>query len=92
MKSNGDDRDIDKIEESEKPHIHPFQTLRHFGTMNADLHAGILAYSALSAAAPILAPVGFVGAMIGTHKVADTLLKKVIPYEHETSFNYSTHT
>ena len=85
LKGRGGSRDLDKLKEYLKPEISTLQTLRHFGTLNLDLYAGIAAYSLCD---KINAP-GFIsyaalaaGAVI-TNKVANHFLKDVIPYEHE---------
>jgi len=85
LKAWGDHRDLDELEEYQKPEISTLQTLRHFGTLNLDLYAGIATYSLCD---KINAP-GFIsyaalaaGAVI-TNEVANSLLKNVIPYEHE---------
>jgi len=84
LKSNRDNRDIDELEEYEKPEIQPIQTLRHFGTMNGELYAGFVAYSAVTSVVPELVGYAiFAAATITTNIVADELLKRVIPYEHE---------
>ncbi|PIN78408.1 hypothetical protein COV14_03830 [Candidatus Woesearchaeota archaeon CG10_big_fil_rev_8_21_14_0_10_33_12] len=68
-----------------KPEISTLQTLRHFGTLNLDLYAGIAAYSLCDK----INVSGFVsyaalaaGAVI-TNEVANHFLKNVMPYEHE---------
>lgn len=92
LKGLGDPKDLDKLKEYLKPEISTLQTLRHFGTLNLNLYAGIAAYSLCD---KINAP-GFIsyaalaaGAVI-TNEVANSLLENVIPYKHvnQTLKNY----
>lgn len=75
-----------KNEESDnKSYIHPLQTWRHFGTYNLSLYSGIAGYSACAAlsAPALITYAGFAAGLVGAKKLTDTILKRVVPYEHE---------
>jgi len=68
-----------------KPEIHPLQTLRHFGTLNAGFYAGMGVYNSMSSSnlQELVTYGGFVGGMIGTILTANLILREIIPYKHE---------
>lgn len=84
-KKNGGRKNFDTLSENEKPDVNPLQTLRYFGTANANLYAGIEVYkSVVSSGLPEEAGyVGFVAGAIGTKFVTDQILKRVIPYPYQ---------
>ena len=81
---NGNGKEFEKLKSKEKPKIHPIQTLRHLGTINANLYAGMAAYRATGAEMPeVFGYIAFGTAALGTKLLANSILRHVIPYEHE---------
>lgn len=85
LKVNGDNRPVDELKESEKPEIHPIQTLRHFGTMNLELYTGLAVYNLFTknSLPELLGYAGLIAGIFATGKISDTILKYILPYEHE---------
>ena len=85
LKANGEKRALEKLKEDERPEISPLQTLRHFSTMNLELYSGIEMYNLFESynSGELINCFGFIAGMMASGKVANTILKRVIPYEHE---------
>lgn len=74
-----------KVRDDDDETPNSFQTLRHFGTRNLDLYGGIMAHNfseSLGAWEP-LNYAAFTGGFIATELIADAVLKRIIPYNHE---------
>lgn len=72
-------------DDEERPKIPPRQTLRHLGTLNLTLYAGILGYHAtLDAGLDIWAGyLAFVVAIYISDKFMNRCMRDFIPYDHE---------
>ena len=73
-----------KMKES-PPSINPLHTLRHFGTMNLGLYAGIWSYNlSMGAEMPeMLGYAAFAAGLVGSQQLTRQVMKRVLPYDHE---------
>lgn len=84
LRAEGSTRRLKDLDEDEKPEIHPLQTLRHLGTLNLDLYAGLAAYNACveNGSPEMLGYLAFAAGLIASDVLTDTILKRIIPYRH----------
>lgn len=82
---NGNKKEFDELSEDEKPEIHPLQTLRHFGTLNAGFYVGIGFYNNMYSInfPELLNYGGFATGFVTTCMLSNLALSKVIPYNRE---------